>query len=185
MILHAFNANNSPGSLHWWAVHLESLTPLLIHLNGAKRRLIVEIAAHPPGAFVTSHPGADASPDAIAAQALADVRSHFSPHISLHRATLTTPEILKPPEYLVAWNIQGEKPALCRTVNPHLIYTIGHEGDEEVLGNSLAWRSLTEISSPGWIYWWEDCQQAYETLGPQLTAADVAAVARETTARRK
>lgn len=172
MIYHAFNTytdGSAPDS--WWAVHAETLTPVLI--DASKAPLFALRAVLPPEnetPVFSSHPDAAFDLTAIYREVSASIRTHICRKPAFRNLRPATRADAAVPEYLLVFDAQGENPAICRTSDPHLIIPAS-EHDEMILGQPLYWRTATDLPVTGWEYWWTDCQLAWDKLAPDMIAS--------------
>lgn len=186
--LHCFPANpartkrKQPLPTRWWAVHVETLTPIRISLaKGTLATLDVILDPAAESLPVNSHPEAEANPIAIANALIDDLKDGIHPACSLHALrTVTTAAsaALKslPPEHMIVFDIRGDHPALWRTADPRVIYPVVLESvcgfpAEILAGKALSYRSAIDLPAAGWTYYWDECQDALEALSPALAQA--------------
>jgi len=177
MFLHDLSTARLKGrslTMSWWAVHVESLTPVRIHIRGDCAGF-AWCPAQPGPLALVSHPDAETNLSALEAALAGElpsvrlVRSRTLPS----RHPENDPAL---PEHLIVFDINGDHPALWRTADPRVIFPVEvslvvPECPYERLGAiSLSHRSTVELPASGWLYWWDECQDAYEELAPAVIA---------------
>lgn len=152
----------------WWAVHAETLTPVKIKISKAPG-LAAKIVFRQAGAQVNfqSHPEASITHGRIFTELVQEIRQHFHPEIKNQIGITILPEQAELPEYLLIHDAKGEHPGIFRTTDPHLIIPALPD-DPTTLGQPSHWLAFTDLPATGWEYYWQDCQDAYESLTDDL-----------------
>ncbi len=175
MFLHALTTTPQQPPYSWWAIHVESLTPVKIHI-GSGGRIALDIVSHPPSEIPahSSHPDSVTDPAALTHDLLTELTATLTPHYRLHRSRVVTREDSAVPEFLLVFDHSGAHPAIARTQDPRCILPADPHDESSLSASFLAARTTTDLSADGWAYFWEDCQRAYDQLAPALVAASSA-----------
>lgn len=163
MILHALPT--TPNAHSWWAVHAETLTPILIAQEKGRRRSPIQIGIGTsdktfPFGSAHTHP----TPQQIAVETIQSIKQHILAKASIGtRSIIHNPNL---PEYMAVFHPDGSQPAIWRTADPAMIIP-AQPGKETMLTQPTHWKSTTDLPAEGWAYWWQDCLEAWRKIVPQ------------------
>ena len=170
----------------WWAVQTPSLAVARCTIDAGRLHLGHVPRPVPVAVHLTGDPPPDNGPvdkAALAAELLASVRENFDPELRLGRSADLDET---PPEHILITDLRtGTLPGILRTGDPCFIawpepqppLTVGPwrvpvDPPCGILGAPVVARSSRQLPVAGWQYWWEEAQDALESLTAEWLAEE-------------
>lgn len=183
MIYHQlFHPPKNRGLIEWWAVQTPTFAIVRCTVDEAGRLHIGHVPRSVPvAAHLTGDPPPDNLPvncEAIEAELCESIRNHFGYELHPGRSGNCEEPL---PEHILITDDTGEDklPGILRTTDPTFIvwpepqpaFSLGGPPCG-ILGIPVIARSSRQLPSRGWQYWWEEAQDALETLTDEYLAAE-------------